>query len=226
MNRLAACLTLVLLILAQPAQAKLSVSPVIVEEEKVTAGESFAIFFCHEGQEQLEVELSLALFDQDAWGSVVLLEDVESVAKAEEYLGLDQSRLCLAPGENQKVQVRVKRDDFDHLAAALLARPLQQGMPTRLAVLLLVSSGEVTSELCLSSWEQQGTELTLSVKNGGRAHGIWKGEVHLFDADGRLGDTLPIQSGVVLPGRRRDFQVSLPSWVRRVDVWPRGLGEQ
>ena len=103
MRRLFWGLAAVLLVSWVPLQAKLSVSPVIIEAEQVKAGQSFAVLLRQEGQKPLELELSWALFDQDPAGSVVLLEDPDSVKRAEGLLAVEPSRLVVQPGESVEV---------------------------------------------------------------------------------------------------------------------------
>lgn len=225
MRRLFWGLAAVLLVSWVPLQAKLSVSPVIIEAEQVKAGQSFAVLLRQEGQKPLELELSWALFDQDPAGSVVLLEDPDSVKRAEGLLAVEPSRLVVQPGESVEVAVRVLQADFQQLYAALLVRPVRSGPPTRLAVLFLLSTGQQRPRVGVAAWERSGKALTLTLENSGLGHGLWEGELLLFDAAGQLGETRQVQSGLVLPGRCRGLEVSLPGWVENVEIRPLQLGE-
>lgn len=55
--------------------AKVSVSPVIIEATEVKKGDVFRVWCAQKGSEPLNVQLSLALFDQDGEGNVFFLED-------------------------------------------------------------------------------------------------------------------------------------------------------
>jgi len=206
------------------AAAKIAVSPVLHEEARVQAGQRFAVTCHHRGEEPLEVEASLALFDQDAWGKAVFLDDQDSVARAEQLLSVHPRRFWLEPGAKEVVQVEVVQDSFEHLYAVLFLKPVQSSLQTRLAVLFLLSTGSGEAALDVASWAHRGEALTLQVENSGGSHGLWAGELLLFDGDGRLGDTMQVRSGVVLPGRSRGLEVSLPSWVEKVEIRPLQFG--
>lgn len=224
MRKLVFCL-LVVLLCSGTSLAKLSVSPVIIEAVNVAQGHSFEIICQHLGPESLEVELSLALFDQDGAGRVVFLEDQASITRARDVLNLESENLFLEPNQQQAVSVQVTRDDFEHLYAVLFVKPKQAGIPTRLAVLFLLSTTDGATELNISSWEHKAGTLSLTVLNSGASHGLWEGELLYFDAEGQLGKTVAVQSGIVLAGRSRGLEVELPPWVRRIEISsdPRGV---
>lgn len=67
--------------------------------------------------------------------------------------------------------------------------------------------------------------MTITVENSGLCHGFWAGELLLFDGEGKLAEKVSVQSGVVLPGRSRGLQVSLPGWVQQVEVRSLQLGD-
>lgn len=225
MTRVILAMAVLLLVCCGQARASIAVAPVIIEADQVQAGQVFTVVCSHGGEEPLEVALSLALFDQDAWGRVILMEDEASVARAEEALSLERRRFLLQPGQSEAVQVQLAHADFQHLYAVLFLRPVRPGPSTRLAVLFLLSSGEGTPSLDLSGWEQRGTDLTITVENSGLCHGFWAGELLLFDGEGKLAEKVSVQSGVVLPGRSRGLQVSLPGWVQQVEVRSLQLGD-
>lgn len=199
-------------------QATVSVSPVIVEAVQVEAGQVFAIVCQNWGEQNIEMQLSLALFDQDETGSVVFLEDGEAVRRAKEALTLDREALFLEPQEQGIVQVELTRDDFDHLYAVLFVKPTQRGVLTRFAVLFLLSTSEDKANVSVSSWVQQGEALAFTVHNNGLKHALWEGELHLFDAFDQLGEKRKVTSGVVLAGRSRVVPVALPRWVQRIEI--------
>lgn len=207
------------------ATAKIAVSPVLHEEARVQAGQRFAVTCHHRGEEPLEVEASLALFDQDAWGKAVFLDDQDSVARAEQLLSVHPRRFWLEPGAKEVVQVEVVQDSFEHLYAVLFLKPVQSSLQTRLAVLFLLSTGQQRPRVGVAAWERSGKALTLTLENSGLSHGLWEGELLLFDAAGQLGETRQVQSGLVLPGRCRGLEVSLPGWVENVEIRPLQLGE-
>ncbi len=209
---------IVVLLTCGSGQATVSVSPVIIEAAQVRAGQAFAIVCQNWGEQSIELQLSLALFDQDETGGVVFLEDGEAVRRATEMLALNHEVLILEPKGQDIVQVELTRDDFDHLYAVLFVKPTQGGVPTRFAVLFLLSTSEDRANVAVSSWMQQGEALAFTVHNSGLRHGLWEGELHLFDAFNQLGERRKVTSGVVLAGRSRGVQVPLPRWVHRVEL--------
>lgn len=87
----------------------------------------------------MEVRLSLALFERDHQGGVVLLEDVSSVERVEQLLAVERRQFLLQPGQGEVVRIKVLRTDFEVLNGVLFITPAQQGgLSTRCAVLLLL----------------------------------------------------------------------------------------
>lgn len=201
-----------------PVKARIAVAPMIIEPEQVQAGQVLAVHCQNRSEEPVEVELALVLFDQDARGKVVLLEDGESVTLVERFLSVEPRYFVLPPGASQEIQVQVLENAFQHLYAALLIKPRQNGLHSRLAVLLLLSGAEEEPALGLSSWRRRDAGVSLRVENRGGRHGSWAGELLLYDGQGRLASTMRVHSGLVLPGRSRGVQVSLPGWVEQVEV--------
>lgn len=200
------------------AQAKMSVSPVIIEAVQVQAGDSFEIVCQHWGDDILEIQLSLALFDQNEGGSVVFLEEPWAVQSASDVLSLDKKHFALQPKGQETVRIQVNRDDFDHLYAVLFVKPNQPGVHTRFAVLFLLSTSGRQPDMAVSFWEQKEQALAMTVQNDGLRHGLWEGELLCFDAADELAERLVVQSGVVLAGRSRGVEITLPSWVKRVEI--------
>lgn len=127
MTRVILAMAVLLLVCCGQALASIAVAPVIIEADQVQAGQVFTVVCSHGGEEPLEVALSLALFDQDAWGRVILMEDEASVARAEEALSLERRRFLLQPGQSEAVQVQLAHADFQHLYAVLFLRPVRPG---------------------------------------------------------------------------------------------------
>lgn len=224
MRKLSLCV-LILLLSCGTCFAKFTVSPVIVEGENVQAGNSFIVTCQNWGSEELEIEFSLALFDQGAEGSVFFLEDELSIQRAQEALSLSHENLTLEQYSQKLIEVTLERDDFDHLYVALFVKPKLSGVPTRLAVLFLLSTLGNQAELDISSWERREDNLSLTVQNSGRSHGLWQGELLCFDAAGELAKKVAVQSGIILAGRSRGVEVNLPSWVQSVELFQDQLGE-
>lgn len=209
------------------AQAMVSVSPVIVEAVGVAEGQTFEVLCQNWGDQPIEMQLSLALFDQSETGGVVFLEDPEAVHRASGFLTLHTDALSLDPNGEDVVRVELIDNSFDNLYAVLFVKPRQVGVQTRFAVLFLLSTSvNKLANMTVSSWVQQEDALTLTVENHGLRHGLWEGEVHLYDASDQVGEKRQITSGVVLAGRSRGVQVPLPSWVRRVEVFSDLSGQQ
>jgi hypothetical protein len=207
-----------LLLFSGGSQAALSVAPVIIEAAKVQAGQTFEVVCRNQGEEEIHLRLSLALFDQDEMGSVVFLEDAEAVQKARDVLLLDLEELSLEPKGKETVEVRLGGDDFDHLYAVLFIQSNEPGVQIRFAVLFLLSTAGNQADVSVVASRHHQQVLRFTVENGGRRHGPWEGELHLFDSAGQLGEKLPLTSGLVLAGRSRSVEVSLPGWVERVEI--------
>ncbi|NMB01378.1 MAG: hypothetical protein GX971_07680 [Firmicutes bacterium] len=220
------CGLLVFLLCSLPGYARVSVSPVIVEAVNVQAGQVFQITCQQQGTEQVELGLSLALFDQDKQGGVVFLEDDCSVLTVRENLRLASDNLVLEPNQQTTIQVEVARDEFDHLYAVLFIKPKQMGIPTRLAVLFLLSTSGAQADFDISAWERNERTLNLTVYNKGLSHGFWTGELLCSDAAGERAERLAVQSGTVLAGRSRGLSIDLPSWVQDVEVLPTQKGSR
>lgn len=208
----------VLLLLCQTCHAAVSVSPVIIEAVEVQEGQTFEIVCRHQGEEEIPLQLSLALFDQDEMGGVVFLEDTEATKKARALLTLDKEEFWLAPNGEEAVQVRLGGDDFDHLYAVLFVRSSEPGLQIRFAVLFLLTTLARQGEVTVSSFHHQEEALIFILQNTGLSHGLWEGVLHCFDAADRLGEKRSLQSGLVLAGRSRAVEVALPSWVERVEI--------
>ncbi|NLJ80751.1 MAG: hypothetical protein GX335_06990 [Firmicutes bacterium] len=204
--------------------ARISVSPVVIEAEQVPKGASFLINCLQLNTQPVDVRLSLALFDQDEKGQIYFLEDKISIQKANSLLALENEGFRLEPGEEKNIKVEVARDFEDSVYAVLFVKPLQKGMPMRLAVLFLLSAGKAEEKVVLTSWTHWEQSLDLRVENQGRSPGLWLGEVLFYDSGGNLGKKMEVQSGVVLAGRTRDLRINLPSWVEAVDLRPRKAG--
>ena len=212
---IAACL-----MLGSTATASVSVSPVVIEGVEAEVGQVFEVLCHNGGEEAVAVDLSLALFDQDDTGRVVLLEDAEAIAKAAHYLNVITQDLSLEAMEQRMIQVELMRDDFDSLYAVLFVKPRQEGVQARLAVLFLLSTvgSGIQADMAISTLVKPREALTLTVENKGISHSPWEGELHFFDAFDYLCEKRQVTSGLVLPGRSRGLQVSLPPWVHRVEV--------
>lgn len=198
--------------------AKVSVSPVIIEATEVKKGDVFQVWCAQEGSEPLNVQLSLALFDQDGDGNVFFLEDPESVHLAHRVLRLEQEQFSIGPQEQHGVEIEVLEDDFTSFYAVLFVKPDQPGIPTRFAVLFLLSSSGLREEVTVSTWEQKAESLELTIVNSGTRHGLWRGELLLYGSSGNLNEKREVQSGVVLAGRSREWGISLPAWVQHVEL--------
>ncbi len=206
------------------AGATVSVSPVVLEAVQVEVGQVFQIFCQNWGEEEITMDLTLALFDQDESGSVIFLEDAQGRARAKKTLNVDVETLSIEPNGRDVIQVELLQDDFDHLYAVLFIKPRQGGIQTRFAVLFLLSTaGSEGADMTVLALDKQHESLTFTVQNNGLRHGPWQGELHFFDVADQLNEKRQISSGLILAGRRRGVQVSLPPWVHRVEVrssWP------
>ena len=198
--------------------ASVSVSPVIIEATKVKKGDIFRVLCGHGGAEPLEVQLSLALFDQAEDGSVFFLEDAQSIQLAQAVLGLEREHFSLAPQGEYSVEIEVLQENFNSLYAVLFVKPDQPGVPTRFAVLFLLSSNGLREKMAISTWQQKEESLELTIVNSGTRHGFWQGELLLYDSNGNLSEKRQVQSGVVLAGRSRAWDISLPLWVQRAEL--------
>jgi hypothetical protein len=210
----------VCLVVSATVGATVSVSPVVIEAVQVEAGQVFDIL-CHNwGDEVIAMDLSLALFDQDESGGVVLLEDASAIERAQGFLNIAMETIFLEPDEEGVIQVELLGDEFDHLYGVLLIEPRQGGIQTRFAVLFLLSTAgsEVEANMAVSCWAKEEEALTFTVQNNGLRHGPWEGELHFFDASDQLSEKRQITSGLILAGRSRGVQVSLPYWVQRVEI--------
>jgi len=209
---------LVVLFACGSVDATISVYPVIIEAVEVRRGQFFEIVCQNWHEHEVSMELSLALFDQDEAGRVVFLEDEGAVQRAADALTVDTREFSLMPREERKVCLELQRDNFDHLYAVLFITPRQGGVQTRFAVLFLLSTAASELEVSVSYWEKQPEALALTVQNKGLRHGLWEGELLLFDESNQLGEKWKISSGVVLAGRSRGLEVPLPPWVQRVEI--------
>ena len=199
-------------------EAAVSVSPVIIEAVEVKRGQIFEILCQNGNQHEVTIELSLALFDQDETGRVLFLEDAAEVERAGSALAVDTGEFCLEPGGERTVRLELVEDDFDHLYAVLFVTPRRGGVQTRFAVLLLLSTVDSQLEMSVLSWEKQADALALTVENRGLRHGLWEGELLLYDELDQLAEQRRISSGVVLACRSRGVEVPLPPWVYRVEI--------
>lgn len=202
---------------ASQVMAKVSVSPVVIEETMVKEGQGFTISCRNWGDDWVELELSLALFDWDKEGGVRFLEDGFSVAQAEQYLRLERTRLILGPKEQAAAKVEVTADNFEELNAVLFIQANRGPVPVRLAVLLLLTAQEGKG-LALSSWTKYGQALLLEAGDLGELRSVWEGELHLCNGSRFCRRRLVLQSGLVVPELREPEWERLPSWVRRVEV--------
>lgn len=208
------------------AQANFSVSPVIIEGTNIKKGNIFRVV-CEQGtSEILDVQLSLALFDQDEAGNVYFLEDPSSVAKVQGFLDLKTEVLTLNPQTKSTVEIGILDDNFTSLYAVLFVKPKQLSIATRFAVLLLLSTQNLREQVQVSTWEKRAENLELTIVNNGSRHGLWQGELLLYDGQGNLSEKRSVQSGLVLAGRSREWGITLPSWVNRVELKnsERGVG--
>lgn len=209
---------LLIVIWTGSALANLSVAPIIFDTDDIQKGTIFEVLCQHEGEQELHIELSLALFDQDNGGGIRLLEDSESKELAEQILRLNQHSLVLEPKGKQMIQLEVLREDFDHAYVVLFVGGVSAGIPTRLAVLFLLSTGKTSENIAVTTWHPGEQRFEITVSNEGKRHGLWRGELLCFDAKGNLGERLQIETGIVLAGRSRGVEVNLPSWVHSVEL--------
>lgn len=200
------------------ALVRVSVSPVIIEADDVHKGALFRITCRQDGEDDLDVQLAVALFDQEKDGNVRFLEDPQSVHEAAEILGLAHRKITLQPLSENVIEVEILRADFSSCYAVLFIKPEQAGTAARLAVLFLLATEGFQEELVVSSWRRMARNLELTIANEGERHGLWRGELLYYDAWNNLGERVEVQSGIVLAGRSRDWQISMPSWVKRVEV--------
>lgn len=203
--------------------AKVAISPVIIEATSVKAGDRFEILCEQWGEEPLLMTLSLAGFDQDLKGAVHFLEDDLARQRAEELLRLDQVSVILEPQGQHRIQVTLEKDDFQSAYLALFIKLERGGIPTRMAVLFLLSTSDQWPELNLLAWERKAEGLSFLIANDGLRHGLWRGELLCYNAADELEEKLQVESGVVLAGRSRGFVIGLPDWVERVEVVPTGI---
>lgn len=215
---------LFLVLSTNPGFANISVSPVIIESAHIRVGDTFEILCQNWQDDEIEVQLSLALFDQDGGGSVFFLENAENKQRAKETLWIEEESFDLKPQGQKTIRVQVQKVDFDHLYAVLFVKPKQIGVQTRFAVLFLLSASGHQADMSVVSWEQKEQALALIVQNSGLSHGLWQGELLCFDAGDRLAETRSVASGVVLAGRSRGVEVGLPGWVARVEILPKTPG--
>jgi hypothetical protein len=206
-------------------EAAVSVSPVIVEATGVQKGQSFEILCENWSDEVLSLDLSLALFDRDEEGRVIFHEDEEARHKAREILKLDEEEVFLEPAGQSPVRIVLTRHDFDHLYAVLFVRPKQGGVPTRFAVLLLLSTSEEKTDVFQSSWIQQGKVFYPTVHDKRLNPDHCQGQCGLFRTNRFFCSIPPLKNGVALAGRRRGVGLSLPQGVQRVQVFPRNPGQ-
>lgn len=213
------CLMIVLLVQI-PALAKLSVYPVIIEAEQVQKGDTFTIVCKQEGDTPLEIQLSVAQFDQAQDGSVEFREDDAAAWEAAQTLGLTSDRFTLKPFGQETIEVNLLKADFHNFYGVLFIKPLQAAISTRLAVLFLLSTVEEQEKVEVASFRYIEEKLELTVINEGERHGLWEGELLYYDSQDTLLDRIAVQSGIVLAGRSRNWAIDLPSWVKRVEVAP------
>lgn len=216
--RIMLVVSLIVILITVPVCASVSVSPVIVDSDNVKKGDLFRILCEQKAEDSLEIQLSLALFDQDPLGNVYFLEDPDSVLEVRRILQLKQEKITLDPQGKAVVELELLDDNFTNLYAVLFVKPLQSTISTRFAVLLLLSSQDVKERVQISTWEQKAESLELTVVNSGLRHGLWEGELLLYDQQGNLSEQRSIASGLVLAGRSREWGIALPSWVNHVEL--------
>ncbi len=223
MRKLVLVLTILFLAAAR-CGAKVSISPVIMTAEEVQKGQVFKFHCSSDTEATVAVELSLALFDQDSAGRVVFLEDEGSVQKAAGLLALNKDEFYLEPYGEETIEVSVLADLPKSLSAVLFVKADQPGIPTRLAVLLLLSSKGTEDQVIMTSWRRGEESVAVRLENKGDKAGLWRGHLLLYNSLGSLAARIDLESGLVLAGRSRDFKVNLPAWASRVELQPKEAG--
>ena len=215
-------LAILALCLALPGlcQAGVLVSPVLVEAHAVEAGDEI-VLSCTEltGRERL-LTLSLGLFDQDAEGRVILQEDEHAQALAADIVELPFREFRLLPHENRDITLRVRSADFASAYVVVFVRAAQAAVASRLAVLLMLSTGAAKDDLSLADLHIDGSSLALTFHNRGDRHGTASGMISAYDSAGDLQGEFFVESGRVLPNRQRRTYLALPTQPHSVRFTP------
>lgn len=192
--------------------AGVMVSPVKIEAHAVSVGDEI-VLNCSEiaGHEQT-LYFSLALFDQDEFGGVVLREDHQSQVRAAEIVELSCNEVVLAPYEQRDVRLTINAVDFDSYYVVVFVTPEGTGgVSSRLAVLLFLSTEAACENIAATSVHLDGESLAITFHNSGNKHGREKGTLALYDESGTLVGEYYIDTGAILPDRQRRANVILDS---------------
>ena len=174
------------------AQARISVSPLMIYKEVSVSDDLIFITVTNLENISLEIDTSLAGLSHNLEGKIEILENEEEIEKAEKTLSLAPSdrKFILAPGERRKINLKVnllqaqkiKPSGAAYGVLLFSSQPLENRNKTllnvtRVGVAILVTlpgdktiKGEITQAYLAQAGEGEEIYYVLKFKNSGNIH--------------------------------------------------------
>ncbi len=223
--RVLAVLMILLGLGVSSCHGKVLVWPVVIEAHGVNKGDVFTIHCSTSAEHSQKVQLDLALFDQTGDGQVYFLEDQESIVRARSIVQVGTDEFLLEPHGKKTVTLQLLDDSFSSAYVVLFVNSRRDdGVNTRLAVLLLLSTEGAEESMGISDLKLQNGVVYVTFQNTGDRHGLLSGRMVCYDDLGGVVEEVPITSGRVLPQRSRSIELALPGHTRRVHFSPLEVG--
>ena len=217
--RTLAVFLLILGLMVGSTHAAVLVSPIIFEADNITKGEVLRLEFTGGTAQSEKMQLSLALFDQASDGSIYFLEEPESIRRASSIVQVDTEPFLLKPREKKTFALEILDDSFSSAYVVVFVNSKRDdGINTRKAILLLLSTIGAKEEMTVVELGLQGGIGHVTFQNNGNRHGILSGQMTFYDASGTVIGEKSVTSGIVLPQRSRSAEFALPPYSTRFDV--------
>jgi P pilus assembly chaperone PapD len=190
------------------------------------------VLISNQGDQPVVVRVRLSDWDMSSQGSIVLLPAGSTEHSLKGRVQFEPNQFSLQPGESGRVHVTMTMlDDGPATRWGVLlseVRPAvfkKQGFGPRAIAelgttiyLSRVKPGVVETEvtdLSVTPLASDSVAVTVRVRNAGERHFYVAGEMALFDSLGNRFQTGNLGTGVVLPGREREF-----TWTCATEMLP------
>ena len=215
-------------------QPGLEVTPALFDIP-VTAGEEATaeVTVRNTSDQFVPVKASLSNFEaSDEFGRAFFYEDDRAPYNAKSWFALSEADFIFDPGEEKKVTIAItppnNAEPGSHFASVIFTALSPPAQPTgetvaveaQVAVLFFLTvSGEIVSEAQITDLRLPTIHLGgkmpvgVRVENRGNVHGKAEGTIKLRNWTGQEVATLPLETGIVVPGRGRVYRaIWEPRW--------------
>lgn len=209
----------VLLLCCGSVQAAIVVSPVVVDEYRVSKGTQFEITLFNPGPKPQIVNLDWGWYTLQADGTVELTAEDD---RARDYLSVSERVCLLQPESSERITVTVNKHDFTSISPVLFISSTETVIQTHVAVLFALSTAVPQKPLEAELLNRSRSGWQISVTNSNPCHAYFGGEIEVYQ-NGEVVERKSIAPRLLLAESERQFILDIDPTAEQIVIRSGGL---